>query len=82
MMKYYMQMIFLSLLILLQYRIYAQSTFNCGDVSFNEDVVNEQNVWAEANIAMPQIAGYAYHKKNWEGRIERRLNNLYIKENV
>ena len=42
MMKYYMQMIFLSSLILLPYRIYAQSTFNCGDVSFNEEVVNEQ----------------------------------------
>jgi deoxyhypusine synthase len=46
------------------------------------DVVNEQMVWAEATIAMPLIAGYAYHKKNWEGRKERRLNNLYIKENV
>jgi len=39
-------------------------------------------VWAEATIAMPLIAGYAYHKKNWEGRKERRLNNLYIKENA
>ena len=38
----------------------------------------EQMVFAEATIAMPLIAGYAYHKRNWEGRKERRLNNLYV----
>jgi len=37
----------------------------------------EQMVFAEATIAMPLIAGYAYHKHNWEGRKERRLNELY-----
>ena len=37
----------------------------------------EQMVFAEATIAMPLIAGYAYHKRNWEDRKERRLNELY-----
>ncbi len=37
----------------------------------------EQMVFAEATIAMPLIAGYAYHKRNWQGRKERRLNELY-----
>jgi len=37
----------------------------------------EQMVFAEATIAMPLIAGYAYHKRNWEGRKERHLNELY-----
>ena len=40
------------------------------------DVVHEQMVWAEATIAMPLIAGYAYHKKSYEGRPERRFNDL------
>ncbi|MEJ2543513.1 MAG: deoxyhypusine synthase [Calditrichaceae bacterium] len=42
----------------------------------------EQMVYAEATIAMPLIAGYAYHKRNWEGRKERRLNELFIEQNV
>jgi len=37
----------------------------------------EQMVFAEATIAMPLIAGYAYHKRNWQDRTERRLNELY-----
>lgn len=37
----------------------------------------EQMVFAEATIAMPLIAGYAYHKKNWQGRKERRLNEMF-----
>lgn len=37
----------------------------------------EQMVFAEATIAMPLIAGYAYHKRNWVERKERHLNNLY-----
>lgn len=40
------------------------------------DVVHEQMVWAEATIAMPLIAGYAYHKKSYEGRPEHRFNDL------
>lgn len=42
----------------------------------------EQMVYAEATIAMPLIAGYAYHKRNWEGRIERRLNDMFIEESI
>ena len=37
----------------------------------------EQMVFAEATIAFPLIAGYAYHKKNWQGRKERRLNEIF-----
>lgn len=40
------------------------------------DVVHEQMVWAEATIAMPLIAGYAYHKKSYEDRPERRFNDM------
>ena len=42
----------------------------------------EQMVYAEATIAMPLITGYAYHKRNWEGRKERRLNELFIEQEV
>ena len=42
----------------------------------------EQMVYAEATIAIPLIAGYAYHKRNWEGRKERRLNELFIMNTV
>ncbi|HID38908.1 MAG TPA: deoxyhypusine synthase [Calditrichaeota bacterium] len=37
----------------------------------------EQMVFAEATIAIPLIAGYAYHKKNWKTRKERRLNLMF-----
>ena len=37
----------------------------------------EQMVFSEATIAFPLISGYAYHKKNWQGRKERRLNDMY-----
>ncbi len=40
------------------------------------DVVYEQMVWAEATIAMPLIAGYAYHKNSFVGRPERRFNDV------
>lgn len=40
------------------------------------DTVYEQMVWAEATIAMPIIAGYAYHKNNWQGRPARRFNDV------
>ncbi len=39
----------------------------------------EQMVFAEATIALPLIAGYAYHKKNWQNRKERRLNEMFKK---
>ncbi len=41
------------------------------------DTVNEQMVFAEATIALPLIAGYAYQKKNWIHRPEKRLNDLF-----
>lgn len=44
------------------------------------DTVYEQMVWAEATIAMPLIAGYAYHKKSYEGRPERNFNQVLDKQ--
>jgi deoxyhypusine synthase len=41
------------------------------------DTVHEQMVFAEATLAFPLIAGYAYQKRGWEGRKEKRLANLY-----
>ena len=46
------------------------------------DVVNEQMIWAEATIAMPLIAGYAYHKKSYEGRPARNFNAVLAKKAV
>ena len=43
------------------------------------DTVYEQMIWAEATIAMPLIAGYAYHKQSWKGRPERRFNDILDK---
>ncbi len=43
------------------------------------DTVYEQMIWAEATIAMPLIAGYAYHKHSWQGRPERRFNDVLDK---
>ncbi len=39
----------------------------------------EQMVYSEATLALPLIAGYAYHKKNWKNRIPRKLNNLFTR---
>ena len=41
------------------------------------DTVNEQMVFAEATLAFPIIAGYAYHKNNWKERSAKRLNDLF-----
>ena len=38
------------------------------------DVVHEQMVFSEATVAVPLIAGYAYHKGNWKGRTAKRFN--------
>jgi len=38
----------------------------------------EQMVFAEATIALPLIASYAYHKKAWTERKERNYNSLLI----
>lgn len=46
------------------------------------DTVYEQMIWAEATIAMPLVAGYAYHKKSYEGRSERRYNDLLAAQSV
>ncbi|MGE4169276.1 MAG: deoxyhypusine synthase [Candidatus Margulisiibacteriota bacterium] len=42
------------------------------------DTVFEQMVFSEATVAFPLIAGYAYHKKNWTARTEKRLNSLFV----
>lgn len=42
----------------------------------------EQMVYAEATLAMPLIAGYAYHKGGWKFREKRELQKLYLKETV
>ncbi len=40
------------------------------------ETTHEQMVWAEATIALPLIAGYAYHKKSWGGREASRWGEL------
>lgn len=40
------------------------------------DLVFEQMVYAEATLAVPLIAGYAYHKAGWKSRPERRWARL------
>ena len=40
------------------------------------DMVYEQMVYAEATLAVPLIAGYAYHKGAWKAREQRRWNRL------
>src|SRR5262249_31536981 len=35
--------------------------------------VHEQMVYAEATLALPLIAGYAYHRGHWKKRAERRF---------
>lgn len=39
----------------------------------------EQMVYAEATIAMPLIASYAYHKNNWKKRSQKKLNHFLNK---
>ena len=46
------------------------------------DTVHEQMVFAEATIALPLIAGYAYHKRNWEGRKARNFNAMLDSQQV
>ncbi len=40
------------------------------------DTVFEQMVYSEATLAVPLIAGYAYHKGNWKNRQARQWNRL------
>ena len=46
------------------------------------DTVYEQMVFAEATIALPLIAGYAYHKRNWEGRQAKNFNAMLDRQQV
>lgn len=41
------------------------------------DTAYEQMVYSEATLAVPLIAGYAYHQGAWRNRPEHRLNQLY-----
>ena len=41
------------------------------------DVTFEQMLWSEATIALPLIAGDAYHRGSWKNREEKRLNDLF-----
>jgi len=42
----------------------------------------EQMVYSEATIAMPLVAGYAYHKGAFKNRRKRELQKLFLKEAV
>jgi deoxyhypusine synthase len=42
------------------------------------DTTYEQMVYAEATIAMPLIAGYAYHKGNWKNRKKREFQTMFL----
>jgi deoxyhypusine synthase len=44
------------------------------------DTTYEQMVFSEATLALPLIAGYAYHKRGWESRKARRFADLYADE--
>jgi deoxyhypusine synthase len=46
------------------------------------DTVHEQMVFAEATIALPLIAGYAYHKRSWEGRKAKNFNAMLDRQQV
>ncbi|MBU1096208.1 MAG: deoxyhypusine synthase [Bacteroidetes bacterium] len=40
----------------------------------------EQMVYSEATIAMPLVAGYAYHKGAWKNRNKNEFQKLFLKE--
>ena len=42
----------------------------------------EQMVYSEATIAMPLIAGYAYHKGAWKNRTKREFQKIFMKKEV
>ena len=39
-------------------------------------MVYEQMVYSEASIALPLIAGYAYHKKGYEARTGKKFAEI------
>ena len=42
----------------------------------------EQMVYSEATIAMPLVAGYAYHKGAWKNRTKREMQKIFFKKAV
>ncbi len=38
----------------------------------------EQMVYSEATLALPLIAGYAYHKRNWENRERHNFTKIFL----
>jgi deoxyhypusine synthase len=40
------------------------------------DTVWEQMVYSEATLALPLVAGYAWHQRAWESRTPRRFTQL------
>jgi len=42
----------------------------------------EQMVYSEATIAMPLVAGYAYHKGAWKNRTKREMQKIFFKNAV
>jgi hypothetical protein len=42
-----------------------------------EDTVSEQMVFAEATMALPLLASYAYHKGSWKKRKKWRFAKIY-----
>ena len=42
------------------------------------DTTYEQMVYAEATIAMPLVAGYAYHKGNWKNRKKKEFAKMFL----
>jgi deoxyhypusine synthase len=44
------------------------------------DTTYEQMVFSEATLAVPLIVGYAYHRRGWEQRKEKRFAELYAEE--
>lgn len=42
----------------------------------------EQMVYSEATIAMPLVAGYAYHKGAWKKRKAKEFQKLFLKEST
>lgn len=46
------------------------------------DISDEQMVYAEATLAVPLIAGAAYHSEVWKHRTPKRLNERFTKEAI
>ena len=43
---------------------------------------HEQMIYSEATLALPLLAGYAYHKGNWRKRKQREFQKLFIEESL